>query len=69
MVSANAICKPRKGRPPTSEEQKTMTYTRPEVTMLGEAVGAIESHIKGCVGVIESFQRCTRLSPAYDLDE
>ena len=45
-----------------------MNYTKPEVTLLGEAVRVIEvTHIKDGTGNLDS--PFPRKNPAYDLDE
>lgn len=44
-----------------------MTYTKPEVAVLGQAISVMEQRIKGHVGTIESVH--WRITPAYDLDE
>jgi len=47
-----------------------MTYTRPEVAVVGEAVRVIEFfHIKLPEGLFDGPLLHFRLNPAYDLDE
>jgi hypothetical protein len=47
-----------------------MTYTKPEIAVLGDAVRVIEQMVKGTMGIIESFPSPrTRLRPAYELDD
>jgi hypothetical protein len=69
MLSANR----RKGNRPQatiSEKEKTMTYTKPEVAVVGEAVRVIEQMVKSVHGVPDGGRPpLNKLSPAYDLDE
>lgn len=47
-----------------------MTYTKPEVAILGDAVRVIEYVGKGIQGVLEfPSDPWRRFTPAYDLDE
>lgn len=47
-----------------------MNYTKPEVAVLGEAVGVIENFLaKGSFLVLDIFLPRISLDPAYDLDE
>lgn len=46
-----------------------MTYTKPEVAVLGAAVSVIESHIKVNTLSTDGTFPQSGLNPAYDLDE
>jgi hypothetical protein len=53
-----------------SEEENTMTYTKPEVAFLGKAALVIEFfHLKLPEGLFDGPFPQFRLNPAYDLDE
>jgi hypothetical protein len=49
------------------KEDKTMTYSKPEVVVLGNASVVIEAMSKLTSGTDSSIPRNT--NPAYDLDE
>jgi len=49
-----------------------MTYTKPEIAVLGKALHVIEAlFLKSFIGLFDGSPRFpfNRLSPAYDLDE
>jgi hypothetical protein len=48
------------------KEDNTMSYTKPEVAVLGSAVDVVEQLVKGS-GSTDPGN--TLISPAYDLDE
>jgi hypothetical protein len=51
------------------KKETIMTYTKPEVAVLGEAVRVIEStHLKGNYTLSDGVNM-HKVNPAYDLDE
>jgi hypothetical protein len=54
-----------------SEKEATMTYTKPEVAVLGQAVRVVEQNVlqKGNFPLTEFIPDRPRVNPAHDLDE
>lgn len=46
-----------------------MTYTKPEINVLGDAANVIRSGIKQTMGAWDAGDSRFDLQPAYDLDE
>jgi hypothetical protein len=53
-----------------SQPESDMTYTKPEIAVLGKAVRVIEQLVKGRYTITEFVDpRAPKMNPAYDLDE
>jgi hypothetical protein len=53
----------------TKGKETTMTYTKPEIDVLGDATSVIQSGIKQNMGAWDVGDSKFDLQPAYDLDE